>query len=175
MTIGTVGHLTPNKGLYDLIKLGDILSKQIHANEIKIKVVGKITPLIVDQQNIEINWENDSFIPRDIFEKEIDSLDFILFLYPNNSYKLTASGALLDAIAKEKPIIALNNSYFQNTLKGYEIGILCNNLDEIATSIIKLLSDKDIREKKLNYTQNIKKIKEKFMINNVTNQLKMIL
>ena len=175
LTIGTVGHLTPNKGLYDLIKLGDILNKQIHANKVKIKVVGKTTPLIIEKQNIEINWKNDSFIPRDIFEKEIDSLDFILFLYPNNSYKLTASGALLDAIAKEKPIIALNNSYFQNTLKGYEVGILCNSLDEIATTIIKLVSDKDIREKMLNYTQNIKKIKEKFMINNVTNQLKMIL
>lgn len=175
LTIGTVGHLTPQKGLYDLIKLGESLNKQIKTNQLKIKVVGKTTPIITDKQYIELNWKQDSFIPRDIYEKEINSLDFILFLYPSNSYKLTASGALLDAIAKEKPIIALNNSYFQSTLKGYDIGFLCENLDEIITTIKRIIEDKDIQQKTLNYTQELKKIKKMFMIDHITNQLKMIL
>ena len=40
-------------------------------------------------------------------DNEISKLDYVIFLYPEGSYKYTASGALFDAINQEKQILAL--------------------------------------------------------------------
>lgn len=52
------------------------------------------------------------FVPRDELEARVKKLDFILYLYPTDSYQLMASGAILDALSLQKPIIALKNDYF---------------------------------------------------------------
>ena len=171
MTIGTVGLLNPQKGLYKLIDISTHFSKEIKSGSLKIKVIGKTENTFNKDHFKNITWSPDTFIPRDIFDKEIDTLDFILYLYPQNSYKLTASGAIFDAFSREKPIIALENDYFKDTIENMKVGYLCNSLAEIVTTIEYLLS-KDYLQIKESFTNDIKVIKKHFEIDYVTNQLK---
>ena len=60
-------------------------------------------------------------------------MDCYLFLYDVDSYKYTASGAILEAIWNEKPIFALNNYYFRYMFDKYgKLGYLANTVDELA-------------------------------------------
>lgn len=171
LTIGTVGLLIPEKGLYELFNISNEFKKEISENKLEIKIIGKV-PAYIDKENYkEITWMSNEYIPREIFNQEIDTLDFILFLYPTNSYKLIASGALLDALSKEKPIIALNNSYFEECFENHEVGYLCNSTNEIIKTIIKLMhSDKDKMYDL--FINNIRLLKNKFSIEYNTKLLK---
>ena len=171
LTIGTVGLLIPEKGLYELLKISNAFKKDISEDKIEIKIIGKVPAYINKENYKEITWMPNEYIPRDIFDKEIDTLDFILFLYPTNSYKLIASGALLDALSKEKPIIALKNSYFKECFEDYEVGYLCNSTEEITETIIRLInSDKQIKYEQ--FVNNIRLLKNKFSIEYNTDLLK---
>ena len=174
LTIGTVGLLIPEKGLYKLFDISKALEKEIEGNQLKIKVIGKV-PSFVNKENYnEITWMPNEYIPRDIFDKEIETLDFILFLYPTNSYKLIASGALLDAISKEKPIIALHNSYFEECFAQHKVGYLCESVEEIIKTIRHLITTENqtLYEQ---YVNNIKLLKNKFTIEYNTQLLKKLL
>lgn len=172
LTIGTVGVLNQQKGLYELIDISNHFSKEIKAGNLKIKVIGKTENIFNKSDYKNITWSPDGFIPRDIFDKEIDTLDFILYLYPKDSYKLTASGAIFDAFSREKPIIALENDYFKATIENMKVGYMCNSIAEIESTIEYLLS-KDYLQIKESFTNDIKDIKRHFEIDYVTNQLKL--
>lgn len=171
LTIGTVGVLTPQKGLNELIDISQYFSKEIIATDLKIKVIGKTSDTFNKCNYKNIEWSPDTFIPREVFDKEIDSLDYILYLYSKDSYKLTASGAIFDAFSREIPIIALNNTYFQETIGNFNVGYLCNSLTELKSKIEYLLSqnNKDIKG---TFVNDIKAIKAYHEIDYVTNQLK---
>lgn len=171
LTIGTVGVLNTQKGLNELIDISNHFSKEIKAGTLKIKVIGKTEKTFNKGDFKNITWSPDTFIPRDVFDKEIDTLDFILYLYPKDSYKLTASGAIFDAFSREKPIIALENDYFKDTIENMKVGYLCNSLAEIISTIENLLT-KDSLQIKESFTEDIKAIKKYFEIDYVTNQLK---
>ena len=171
LTIGTVGVLTPQKGLNELINISQYFSKEIIAGVLKIKVIGKTIETLNKSNYKNIEWSSETFIPREVFDKEIDSLDYILYLYPKDSYRLTASGAIFDAFSKEKPIIALNNAYFQETIGNFNVGYLCNSLTELISKIEYLISQ-DKQEVKETFVDNIKTLKTCYEIDYVTNQLK---
>jgi hypothetical protein len=59
------------------------------------------------------------FVPRKEYDKMINDLDYIYCPYPETAFKYTASGALLEAISKRKPIIMHNNNYGNYLRKKY--------------------------------------------------------
>ncbi|MDR0792473.1 MAG: glycosyltransferase [Chitinophagaceae bacterium] len=136
LKIGTVGTMDNGKGLAELLDVAEKLK-----DEITITIVGNIKELdfnyaLYSHINF-ISKNNKQFIPRDVMDKAIDKLDYILFLYPPDSYKLIASGAMFDAIIMEKPVISLHNDFFDDILKP-DIGYLLNTAGEIAALIRKL-------------------------------------
>ena len=87
-------------------------------------------------------------------------IDYALFTYKLNSYKYTASGALIDAINFEKPIIALSNDYVKSYFDIYgNIGYLCNSYEELKNKIITITKNfpKEEYEIQVKNIQNIKK------------------
>jgi glycosyltransferase involved in cell wall biosynthesis len=135
LKIGTVGSMNEEKGL---LKLLDI-AKQLK-DEIILSVIGSVSDKIDYEKYPYINFiskDNKIPIPREKFDKEIASLDYILFLYDTHSYKFIASGAIFDAMIMEKPIISLHNDFFDETLK-LPIGYLLNTTNEIIEQIHKL-------------------------------------
>lgn len=140
LIIGTIGTLNEDKGLNDIIKLQELFTREIHDKLIQFRVIGRISK---ENQNkmdnvIFINGENP--LSNEEYNKEIEKLDFILFCYPKKSYQLTASGAILDAIAHNIPIISYHNSYFDEIFQDDEPGIFVDNLDELFGAIYDLIN-----------------------------------
>ncbi|WP_411893364.1 hypothetical protein [Winogradskyella sp. A2] len=131
--IGHLGELRKEKqfinNLFKFSKLLDSLKK------IKFYSIGRIyhDKNILKKMGIEIISDSDKrSLSRFEMDKAISMLDYILFLYPKDGYKLRASGALYDAIDSEKPILSLKNDYFNNIFSKYKnIGCLFENENEI--------------------------------------------
>ena len=92
--------------------------------------------------------------------RQITQLDYILYLYPVNSYKLTASGAIMDALKLEKPILSLYNDFFNALLKDNPIGYIKGSVEELA-EVIKNLIPPTVNN---NFSENFKVLREKVSI-----------
>lgn len=85
------------------------------------------------------------FAPGLISRQELAALsrqvDFFLFPYPRNAHRLSASGALFDALAYEKPVIFTPNDYFDWYYTRYRFGYRCKNIEEMRDTIVALCSN----------------------------------
>ena len=130
--IGIPGAITPSRGL-DALK--QILS-HLENDNICIYALSTCSEIIDNKHFVELNSTN-RLLPFEIYNSYVQSMDVMLLLYDTNSYKLTASGAILEAIWNEKPIIALKNAYFEYLFNKFgDLGVLCNDL----TSLIQVIN-----------------------------------
>ena len=129
--IGTVGLFYRLKGADDFCKLVSSMNNK----NIEFSITGKILYDVRKLQELGVSLPENlgkDVIPRDILEKRIEDLDFILYLYPITSYKIMASGAILDALSFKRPIIALRNDYFSYIFEKFgEFGYLFDSLEDI--------------------------------------------
>lgn len=145
--IGIIGAVSPTRGISSLKKL---LSKLTNGN-IMIYAISTISEKI-DSNYLKYLNKTDKRIPFDLYNKYVSEMDCYLFLYDVDSYKYTASGAMLEAIWNEKPILALNNYYFRYMFDKFgDLGYLANSVDELA----KIVNSID--------KSNISQYKEKFI------------
>ena len=115
------------------------------------------------------------FIAKDEFDDLIKATTYACYPYPSNSYRLTASGAVLDAIRFLKPIIYIANDYFDSIFEGAgNIGYRC--VDE--AEFIKVIEELDNTDRSIVYNvqvENLKRLQLKFSQDNVKRQLKQVL
>lgn len=167
LNLGTIGITSKEKGLNNIFKFIEKINEKYN-----FKHIGKSIDNIPDRFNKYFPYKDD-LLEKNKFEKEILNLDYILILYPKDSYKLTASGVYFDCIKYNKPLLGLKNEYFEYMFKKYgEIGKLFESIDEIIEYLSrerKILNlDYDI------FQSNMKNIKES-LNKNVEKQLKKII
>lgn len=131
--VGLIGELRKEKRFLDnIIKFSKLLRFK---KNIKLFSIGRVyyDKKVLNQEGINIISDSDiRRLTRKEMDNAISELDYILFLYPKDGYKLRASGALYDAIDSEKPILALKNDYFNEIFTEHEdIGYLFENEKEI--------------------------------------------
>lgn len=145
---GTIG-----KG--DLVMTKKLLEER---QNLKFKIVRSITSKEFIQYKNCIFFDQNTRLSREKIRKEVEEVDYLLFFYPKGSYQLSVSGALYDAINYLKPIIFLRNScmsYYNDT---YNIGIECENLEEM----ISIIDSKVELEKNHSiFSKNMEKLKLK--------------
>lgn len=131
--IGIIGLTNKNKGYDLLVRLTE--NVDLKSGDIELLHIGKIVGNLCFLQNkgvcvVERNEQGD--LLRNVYEELVQSLQFVLFLYPTSSYKVTASGAIFEAISNLKPIIALSNPFFEYifSIMG-RIGYLFCSMDEL--------------------------------------------
>lgn len=165
--LGTVGITSLEKGLENTFYFIEKLEEKYN-----FKHIGKSIDKIPIKFERYFPYRND-LLEKEKFEKEILKLDYILILYPKDSYKLTASGVYFDCIKYNKPLLGLRNEYFEYMFKKYgEIGKLFDSLEEI---IVYISQDKQILDLDYNiFHENMKNIK-KVLNKHVENQLKKII
>ena len=139
--IGSVGIATYEKGSNSLIEIITFLNDKKITN-IEVSHVGRVSnELKVLTNYIRIPFQTNEMIPSHDFNKELEKLDYFLYLYPSDNYKYTASGALLDALVHGKPIIALKNDYFNYFFSKYTgIGFLFDSVQDLCEGLTKLPS-----------------------------------
>lgn len=128
--IGFIGSVNKYKGIDNILSF----SKKINHNEFEIYALGRIYCDINILKDNHINvipgsWEK--YVDNDILIEYIDMMDYVVFLYPTNLYKFTASGALFEAIDREKIILSLHNDYFDSIFNRVKIGKQFNDLESI--------------------------------------------
>lgn len=164
--IGVLG-IRKDKGLVELLNLSNRLKKLY--NKLEISIIGKIDADYDKIVNSGINISKNSinkFLSRDEMEDKISNINFILFMYPKTGYRVTASGALFDAIEFEKPIIAIKNDYFEYIFNKYgSIGKLVNNIEEMEQEIIDLTNGKK-------YNIDFNRLKKYITPSNIAQDLK---
>lgn len=176
LTIGTIGTQMLSKNSNYIYQLGEYFKTDIIDNKINLLTIGKVLPELYNYQNGLIkNLYSDSFVSQQNFELEISKLDFIIFFYDNNSYKLCASGAIFEAIRLEVPIISIKNDFFVWLFESFgALGFLCEDLGEIKEVISKLNND-DYKEKIEMFKNNIRQFKIDNNLKNLSLKLESIL
>lgn len=134
INIGWVGEFNAMKGGEEFLRLAyKLKGKNIH--KVQLSITGRINYKMDELENIDVNLPIDKgqkFVTISEYYQRISKLRYIIFLYPVNSYKLIASGAIMDAIDFELPIIGLKNQYFEYMFSKFgEFGYLFDNVEEM--------------------------------------------
>ncbi|MGL6100290.1 MAG: hypothetical protein ACRCZ9_06975 [Fusobacteriaceae bacterium] len=167
--LGTVGVATKEKGSHLIFELAEKLQTKIKNNELEFHIIGKIEFPITNTKLVKYS-KNKEMLSKSDFDKKIQNLDYILYFYPTDSYKLIASGAFFDALAHRKPIIALKNDFFEYYFNKYgEIGYLVNDIEELEM----ILKDNLNLEYKYDiFLKNIEKMVIELSNEKISNQIK---
>jgi hypothetical protein len=148
LNVATVGVINKTKGLLGLLEFVNKINPLIRGI-INISVVGTTHEdvSLFNGTQIELASKDNVLLSRKEFNKRVNKLDYMLFFYPKDSYSLTASGAIMDAIRFEKPILALNNVYFQYIFNKYgSFGYLFENIDDMVAKVEDLSNGESIND-----------------------------
>lgn len=163
--IGTIGVMKKEKGLNELLLLSSKLKDLKIERKLELYHIGKVYTDEKTELVHEICWIGEtSGLGREEFEKQIQQLDYLLFMYPCDSYKFTASGAILDAVKLNKPIIALHNDFFDYLMGMHPIGYMQNTLEGLEQVIRKIVNG----ELNNNFDQEFNLLSKKVSIENNT-------
>lgn len=162
LVFATVGSISASKGLYHFIEFSK-KCKNISA-DIAIWHIGKVFGNVDNLINANIFVLNDgNGLSRYELNQQMLKVDYILFFYEQNNYKLTASGAIMDAINFEKPIIALKNDYFEYIFEKFGcFGFLVDSVEQMFDVALSLSNNS------LSCQCDFKKIKEKLSPENIS-------
>lgn len=168
ITAGTIGVMSEEKGYSNYIRFVKMFENEINSNQIVFKHIGGITSnkicKSIDCKRVGLLSLSDTE-----FNIEITSLDIALFFYPENSYKLTASGAVFDAINHMKILIVLENDYFIYLFnKCGRLGYLCTNIDQMYVCLKNVINcDNSTKDDFSLFYKNILKARELFSYRNL--------
>lgn len=129
--IGTVGIVRKQKGLDDILSIGRALST---TPNVEFYALGRV---IVDSEILTnsgvkyIPGAERDYVSKELFNQYIDKMDCLIFTYPQDGYKFTASGALFDAIDREKIILSLHNDYFDEMFHVANLGKLFDSTEDM--------------------------------------------
>lgn len=142
LCLGTVGTFNEYRGGTGLVELIEAL----HGDQrVRFSITGKIDWGLETLKALHVSVpenEGKKMVSAEEFKKRISDLDYILYFYPSNSYKLIASAAVMDAIELRKPIIAIRNDYFEHLFRYYgAFGYLVDDVKEMAELICKIIDE----------------------------------
>lgn len=144
INIGVVGTFSEEKGAADFVWLVQQLNSE---KNVSFSITGTVTSRLEELMSLGVSLPSNQgkgLVPRKEFADRLKELDYLLFFYPSDSYKFTASGAIMDAIEWGIPILAIKNDYFSYIFENYgSIGHLVNNKHEMKNLILSLLNKKD--------------------------------
>lgn len=149
--IGVIGSVTDSveRGFDNILHFASMIDSE---PTIELRIIGRISPKLAEllPPKVKIYNDGDRFIPKDEYDNLVDELDYIYLPYPIGSFMYTASGAILEALFKNKGIIMHKNGYSTYLAEKYgEFGYFIDDLPK--NEILRHISSKSF------YTQMINK------------------
>ncbi len=169
LNVGTIGHMAVAKNSHLIFELANALGNEVDAGKVSFRIIGNLSACMNPYMNSRVSiLSNKSFMPRVAFEEGVQALAYILFFYSDSQYQFIASGVFFDAVAFEKPIIALRNSFFEHYFKRFgDIGFLCHSVDEMVSVLRNFDS-----QRYQNQVNNIRLLKEELSLDQIALSLK---
>ncbi|WPU95800.1 hypothetical protein SNE25_09750 [Mucilaginibacter sabulilitoris] len=140
-------------------KLAEAMKEYVINGVVHFVVVGPIFEEIKPYVNEFVSYnETADFISRDDYKVKASSLNYSVFFYDEESYELTSSGALMDAIAYEKPIIGLRIKLLETLFDVHSCapGYIFTDVENLFNSMKRIIEEHD-----LNYANLVDCIKSK--------------
>ncbi len=159
LKFGTIGTMKQAKGLDNFLRFLEV----IHPSSVSVKIIGRLEGdqqvKKIEQRGVEIFPGGNMFLPREELERRIGELDYILYFYYSDSYRLIASGAIFDAVVARRPVLALHNDFFDYLFHKFgDFGYLELTPEAMAARAEKLVSAGDSRYSE--FMDNIRKLRQ---------------
>lgn len=111
--IGFVGLPTEEKGFFWLYKQ---LSSGNRKENIEFYLIGDMRTVEHSKDQFLLCFNKNSIINDIDIKNELSKVDYVIFPFPDENYKLRASGTVFDAINARKPILTTNNSFITEVI-----------------------------------------------------------
>ena len=145
---GFLGLANQQKGFPAFVHLAETFMKQ-DCDQAEFHAIGRFPsnePMVLELDALATKPVMDRLSRQD-YVNGIDQLHFVLFPYDASYYELNSSGALLDALAWAKPMIARRIPLFEEMfLKNGDIGYLFNTEDELLSIVKQIVQEIDVRK-----------------------------
>jgi len=141
---GHLGIARLDKQSHLFFTLAAHFQQAVKAGKIRFEVIGPVLPEMKAHLNPWVSCPSDeTLLTRAAYERACSAIHYAVFCYAKDTYELTSSGAILDAIAFRKPILALRNKSFEYLFNIAETapGKLYPNFDELVIGIQELLKN----------------------------------
>lgn len=157
------------------------LKDKIENKQLEVEAIGLITPSVVPYKNkwvteIVGNEQDDKpkYLTRAQYEDALAGIHFSLFFLPEHEYVFRASGAIVDTIIFEKPVITLRHPYFDYLFReAGNVGFMVESIEEMNTLLDQISSDPaSFADTYQMQCANLKLFKEKLSIDNIAADLK---
>lgn len=170
---GHIGVAKKSKNSHLFFKLAEQFSKEIALGQVKFSIIGMVLNDMKGYVSGSVECVgNDKFVERHLYEKYISEIDYSIFLYDDNNYGLTGSGAIMDAISYQKPILCLKNRYFSQLFANeyHRPGWTFNNIEELSQKITEIIGGKE-RDTYMTQVSFFDPLKNQFSISQIEKQL----
>ena len=142
--VGAIGAASSSRGTHHIFELAERFKEDIANGRIRFRIIGKVFPPLLEYITAAVEIPKlDGFTDKGEYDHAVSELDAVLFFCPCDSYQLTASGSIFDAVRYNKPIIAYDNPYFRSLgrLVRDDMFSLVRNLDEVEHVLRKWQTD----------------------------------
>lgn len=142
LKLGHIGMARLDKQSNKFFELAAYFKDAVIAEKVSFQVVGSVLPEMKPFLNKYVQFPSEEcMLDRASYEAGLQALDYVVFCYADDTYELTSSGALMDAIAYQKPILALRNKSFEQVfqLAGAKPGYLFDDMASLTAFIQQLI------------------------------------
>jgi hypothetical protein len=179
--LGHIGSMeVARKNSHLLYKIAEMFKNEVKSKQLCFETIGLITPNVIPFKN---NWvlervgntkpNQPDYLTRTEYEKYLSELHFTLFFIDKQQYIFRTSGAIIDTIAFQKPIIAFKHPYFDYLISQVgPIGYFVDTIDQMAEvlhtithAVPQTASDYSL------FTNNLAQLKELFGVQSVAADL----
>lgn len=102
-------------------------------------------------------------IPRRHIDSVVETTDFLIFSYGPSEFRRSASGSITEIFRYGVPHISLRTPQLEHLHKEFgEIGIMCDSLDELAATIVRLARSDSLSLKRARFKKNLDEGSEKY-------------
>lgn len=155
LRVGHIGLASLEKNTQYLFQLAETMRQEVLNKQIEFSIIGTATQMDAYQNELVVFDPKSPMLSKAAFNERIAALDYIVFFYSDDNYRFCSSGAILDAINHEIPIVSLANEGFKAIFEEAPgpIGYLCRDLDEMKALFQQRLRDHESPKARENYAQ----------------------
>lgn len=140
LTVGFLGLATPAKGFDCFL---DLASRFRADRRVEFHAIGTFAKGWRPDTSALSVPPRESKLSRADYVRAVRALDIVCLPFHGDHYELVASGAMLDAIANLKPLLAFPTTSLRHLERAQPIGYLCESVDEMAEVIRSLAGGSD--------------------------------
>lgn len=173
LQLAHIGSAMIKKNSGQFFNLATALDHDIRRERLTFVLIGKDIDCVSRNDAVKRVLKSNQSIPADIYESEIQKSHYAIFLFEEPNYVYRVSGAVMDCLIYNKPIIALNHKYINYLFEeGGDIGFLCENIEEIIETLKRLADNySQFTSRYQKQQENLRLLASRFSVQSVLKDL----